>query len=206
MIQGKIVKIMSNLMEFRGSLERNQFVSDHIERLECFLRALVEELFNSNVYTDTLRFWNMELFYQAAALHDIGKIAIREDILLKPDRLTAEEFNEIKNHTIYGEIIINRIRSSFPESKLLSQAQIIAGTHHERWDGTGYPRRLAGKEIPLEGRFVSLVDVFDTLVSRRAYKEALSTGEALKIIKAGKGAQFDPVLTDVFITASKRIA
>ncbi|MDR2478511.1 MAG: HD domain-containing protein [Treponema sp.] len=203
MIQNKIVKIMSNLMEFRGSLERNQFVSDHIEHLEHFLRVLVEELFNRNLYTDRLHFWNMELFFQSAALHDIGKIVIRENILLKPEGLSPDEFAEVQKHTIYGENIISQIRMSFPESKLLNHAQVIAGTHHERWDGLGYPRRLAGEEIPLEGRFVALVDVFDTLISARPYKKALSMGEALKIIKAGRGSQFDPALTDAFLDASR---
>jgi putative two-component system response regulator len=203
-IQKKIVQILSSLMEFRGDFEKKPLINDHIDRIECFLRMLVEEMLRHNLYTDQLRFWNMEIFFQASSLHDIGKIAVRESLLLKPDRLTPDEYEEIKNHAIYGENIISKIRLEFPESKLLTQAQIIAGTHHERWDGGGYPRRLAGESIPLEGRFMALVDVFETLISSRPYKKSFSPGEALRIIKAGKGSQFDPVLTDAFVSAFRR--
>ena len=196
MIQNKILKTLSNLVEFRDG-----FDNEHVERVECFLRVLIEEMFNRNLYMETLRFWNMEIFFQAASLHDIGKIAIRESLLLKPGRLTPDEYEEIKKHAVYGENIISKIRLEFPDSKLLTQAQVIAGTHHERWDGGGYPRRLAGESIPLEGRFMALVDVFETLISSRPYKKSFSLGEALKIIKAGKGSQFDPVLTDAFVNA-----
>jgi putative two-component system response regulator len=199
-IQEKIVKILSNLLEFRGG-----FDNEHVERIECFLRMLVEELYNRNLYIDTLRFWNMEIFFQSAALHDIGKIAIRENILLKPGKLTVEEFDEMKNHTLYGEHIINRLRQDFPESKILTQAQIIAGTHHERWDGSGYPRGLAGTDIPLEGRFMALADVFEALISERTYKKPFSLCEALKIIKEGKGSLFDPEISDAFIAASRHM-
>lgn len=200
MIQNKMVKIMCNLLEFRGG-----FNSEHIERIECFLRALVEEMFKRNLYTDTLRFWNMEIFFQSAALHDVGKIVVRDSILLKPDKLTDEEFDEMKSHTLYGEYIINKARKTFPESKLLAQAQIIAGTHHEKWDGSGYPRHLAGDQIPIEGRLVALADVFDTLISDRSYKRACSFGEALRIIKEGKGRQFDPEIAEAFIAASRHL-
>ncbi|GHV95802.1 hypothetical protein AGMMS50293_21220 [Spirochaetia bacterium] len=200
MIHEKIVKSMSNLLEFRDNADH-----DHIERVECFLRALVEEMFKQNLYTDSLRCWNMELFFLSAALHDIGKIAIKENILLKPGKLTPEEFNEMKNHTIYGEHIISKLRANFPDSKLLAQAQIIAGTHHEKWDGSGYPRGLAGEDIPLEGRFMALADVFDTLISGRIYKKPYSFGEALKIIKTGKGIHFDPQAADAFLTASRNL-
>jgi putative two-component system response regulator len=200
MIQGKIVKILSNLLEFRGGVD-----NEHVERIECFLRVLMNEMFHRSLYTDTLRFWNMEIFFQSAALHDIGKIAVRESILLKPGRLTAEEFDEMKNHTLYGENIINRLRQDFPESRLLAQAQIIAGTHHERWDGSGYPRGLAGENIPLEGRFMALADVFECLISERTYKKPFPQGEALRIIKEGKGSQFDPRISDAFIAASRHM-
>jgi putative two-component system response regulator len=200
MIFGKMVKTLSNLLEFRGGID-----PDHVERIECFLRVLIEEMFNRNVYVDTLRFWNMESFFQSAVLHDIGKIAVRESILLKPGKLSAEEFDEIKKHTIYGEDIINKMRLVFPESKVLAQAQIIAGTHHEKWDGTGYPRGLAGEDIPLEGRFMALADVFESLISERSYKKPCSFVEALQIIKEEAGSYFDPRISDAFITASRHL-
>ena len=200
MIHDEMVTSICNLLEFR-----DVFDNEHIERIECFLRALVEEMLKRNLYTGTLRFWNMELFFQSAALHDVGKIAVRDSILLKPDKLTSEEFDEIKSHTLYGEYIINKVRIHFPESRLLTQAQIIAGTHHERWDGSGYPRQLAGDHIPIEGRLVAIADVFDTLVSERTYKKASSVGDALRIIKEGRGSHFDPQITDAFIAASRHM-
>jgi putative two-component system response regulator len=200
MITEKVVKAMSNLLEFRGNLQ-----NEHTERVECFLRTLVEELYNRNLYTGTMRFWNMELFFQAAALHDVGKIAIPENILLKRGKLNPGEFNQMKNHTVYGEQIIGKVRENFPNSKMLAQAQIIAGTHHERWDGKGYPRGLAGDNIPLEGRFMAVADVFDTLMSERSYKKASSFSDALKVIKSERGTHFDPQITDAFVNASRHL-
>jgi putative two-component system response regulator len=200
MINEKIVKTISNLLEFRGSQE-----NEHTERLECFLRALVEEMFNRNIYTDTMRFWNMDFFFQSAVLHDVGKIAVPERIVLKRGKLNSSEFNEMKNHTCYGEQIISKLRDIFPESRLLAQAQIIAGTHHERWDGTGYPRGLAGEQIPLEGRCMALADVFDALTSERNYRKPCSVGEALQIIRDERGKQFDPLLADAFVSASRHL-
>jgi putative two-component system response regulator len=200
MINEKIVKTISNLLEFRGDQE-----NEHTERVECFLRALVEEMFNRNIYTDVMRFWNMDFFFQSAALHDVGKIAIPERIVLKRGKLNSAEFREMKNHTCYGEHILNKLRNLFPESRLLAQAQIIAGTHHERWDGKGYPRGLAGEQIPLEGRCMALADVFDALTSERSYRTPCSVGEALQIIKEERGKQFDPQLTDAFVSASRHL-
>ncbi|MDR2478857.1 MAG: HD domain-containing protein [Treponema sp.] len=200
MIYSKMVKIMCNLMEFRGGSD-----TGHIERLEFFLRVLVKEMFNRDLYTGTLRFWNIESFYQSAALHDVGKITLPEGLLLKPGKLTETEYNEMKKHTLSGENIIGKAMSSFPESKFLAQAQIIAGTHHEKWDGTGYPRGLAGEHIPIEGRLVALADVFDTLISDRSYKKARPFGEAIQIIKAERGSRFDPGVVDAFVAASRRL-
>jgi putative two-component system response regulator len=119
--------------------------------------------------------------------------------------LNSGEFNQIKNHTLYGEQIIGKVREHFPGSRMLAQAQIIAGSHHERWDGKGYPRGLSGNKIPLEGRFTAVADVFDTLMSERAYKKASSFSDALNIIKSERGAHFDPQITDAFVSASRHL-
>jgi putative two-component system response regulator len=130
----------------------------------------------------------------------VGKIAISDQILKKPGRLDPEEFEEMKKHAAFGVHIIERIEASASGiSDFLQHAKIFAGTHHEKWDGTGYPNGLAEEDIPLQGRIMALADVYDALISERPYKKAFPRAEAVKIIREGKGTQFDPALTDVFV-------
>ena len=143
----------------------------------------------------------MKLFLQSSQLHDVGKIAIRDSILMKPGKLTAEEFNEMKRHTSFGEKVIEKIQESTKENAFLTHAKIMAGTHHEKWDGTGYPRGIAGNDIPLQGRLLALVDVYDALISERPYKKPFPPDQALEIIKDGSGVHFDPVLVEIFTAA-----
>jgi putative two-component system response regulator len=130
----------------------------------------------------------------------VGKIAISDTILNKPGKLSAEEFEEMKKHATFGVQIIERIEASTSASDFLKYAKIFAGTHHEKWDGSGYPGSLSGESMPLQGRIMALADVYDALVSERPYKKTFSHAEAVKIIQDSKGTQFDPVLTDIFIT------
>ncbi|MDR3265014.1 MAG: HD-GYP domain-containing protein, partial [Synergistaceae bacterium] len=139
--------------------------------------------------------------YQSALLHDIGKIAIRDSILLKPGKLTVDEFEEMKKHTIYGEMIIEGIQRDTSENMFLTHAGIMTGTHHENWDGSGYPRGLSGEDIPLQGRMMALVDVYDALVSARPYKRPFSREEALQTMENDAGSKFDPLLTEAFLEA-----
>ncbi len=137
----------------------------------------------------------------AAPLHDLGKVAIPDEILLKPGRLTAEEFEVVKEHTQVGMRILSGSRS-----RLLQLAEEIALTHHERWDGGGYPYGLSGQDIPLSGRIIAVVDVFDALTNRRPYKEAWSQNSALEEIKRLSGIHFDPLVVHAFtlVLASER--
>ena len=132
---------------------------------------------------------------RAAPLHDIGKIAIPDSILLKPDKLTAEEREIIKSHTLIGARIL-----AGSQSELLRVASEIALTHHERWDGNGYPNGLAGAAIPLVGRLVAVADVFDALAHQRPYKHAWPINEAAAEISSQSGRQFDPAVVEVFKT------
>ena len=136
----------------------------------------------------------VEAIQYASPLHDIGKIAIPDRILLKPGKLTAEEYEEMKQHPAYGSRILEKA-----ESKLLQMAQRIAYAHHERYDGTGYPRGLAGEAIPLEARIVSLADVFDALTSKRVYKQGWSVEQALEYVRNQAGKQFDPQVVEAFL-------
>jgi putative two-component system response regulator len=137
----------------------------------------------------------VELLRVAATLHDVGKIGIPDQILLKPGRLTSEEFDLIKSHTTIGGTILGDSKFA-----LLDMAREIALSHHERWDGTGYPRGLKGEVIPLSGRIVTIADVFDALTHDRPYKRAWSLEEAVVEVKKLSGHQFDPHLVDVFLS------
>jgi putative two-component system response regulator len=139
---------------------------------------------------------------QSAQLHDVGKIAVKDSILQKPGKLTSDEFEEIKKHTIFGEDVISKIKKKTSEQAFLEHAGIFAGTHHEKWDGSGYPRGLKGLEIPLQGRLMAIADVYDALVSDRPYKKAFTHEEATNIISQGKGTHFEPELVDVFLKLS----
>jgi putative two-component system response regulator len=198
-LQNAVLKTMSNLVE-----SRDDVTGGHIERTERYLGLLTGEMILQGVYRDVLDSWDLKLFLQSAQLHDVGKIAIRDSILMKVGPLTKEEFEEMKKHTIFGEKVIEKIQQSARESMFLTHAKIMAGTHHEKWDGTGYPRGIAGSNIPLQGRLMALVDVYDALTSVRPYKKAFSSGEAVQIIREGSGIQFDPALIDVFARAAPR--
>jgi len=195
-LQNAILKTMSNLVEYRDDVTGN-----HVERSELLLRLLTEEMIRQNVYADEVKNWDFKFFPQSAQLHDVGKIAIKDDILLKPAKLTVDEFNEMKKHTFFGEKVIEKIQESAMESVFLTHAKIMAGTHHEKWDGSGYPRGIAGLEIPLQGRLMAIVDVYDALVSERPYKKPFSQDQSLKIIKEGSGVHFDPALVEIFTAA-----
>ena len=136
----------------------------------------------------------IEILFSAAPMHDVGKISIPDNILMKPGKLTDTEFNIIKTHTLAGAKILSNSKA-----KVIQAAQQIALTHHEKWNGKGYPQGLAGQEIPLIGRIVGIVDVFDALTSHRPYKDPYPLEIALNIIKKERGEHFDPDVTDVFL-------
>jgi len=147
----------------------------------------------------------IEFLYKSAPLHDIGKVGIPDRILLKPEQLTPQEFEIMKTHTTIG---LNAITSSerlidSPNS-FLRFAREIAWTHHERWDGRGYPRGIAGEAIPLSGRIMAVADVYDALISRRVYKPAFEHGKAVSIIREESGTLFDPEIVEAFLEAADR--
>ncbi|MDR1020479.1 MAG: response regulator [Synergistaceae bacterium] len=200
-LQNALLKTISDLVEFRDDV-----TGGHVERTGRLLELLLDEMTRSGIYADIIKTWDKRLFFQSAQLHDVGKIAIKDSILLKPGKLSPDEFDEMKKHTTFGENIINRIEQDSRKSVFLTQARVMAGTHHEKWNGMGYPRGLSGKDIPLEGRMMAIVDVYDALVSERPYKKAFSHEDALGIIAEEAGRQFDPLLADVFVGASAKIA
>jgi putative two-component system response regulator len=184
-------------MEYRDGV-----TGGHIERTQGYLGVLLNAMSESGLYSEETSTWEKGLVLQSAQLHDVGKIAIKDSILLKPGRLTDEEFEIIKTHAAFGERVIEKIKESTSERSFLEYARILAGSHHEKWDGTGYPRSLKGEEIPLLGRIMAIADVYDALVSDRPYKNAFSHEDAAKIISDGRGTHFDPALVDLFLSVS----
>jgi putative two-component system response regulator len=136
---------------------------------------------------------------KSAPLHDIGKVGVSDRILLKPAKLTDEEFEEMKQHTVYGRDAILAAERKLGNTSFLRFARDIAYTHHERWDGSGYPEGLRGDQIPVAGRLMALADSYDAITSERVYKSPLSHEKAVKIIVEEKGAQFDPAVVDAFL-------
>jgi len=200
-LQNSILKTMSNLVEYRDFV-----TGGHIERTQHGVNLLLDEIKKQNLFAEIIDDWDMNLILQSVQLHDVGKIAISDLILNKPAQLTQEEYEEMKKHTVFGFKIIERIEAESGESELLNHAKIFALTHHEKWDGTGYPNGLHGDNIPLQGRIMAVADVYDALISDRPYKKAFSHEEAVKIMIDGKGTQFDPVLVDLFIRINDKLS
>ena len=179
--------------------------SSHIERTSTYLKIFIEELLVRGVYADEMIEMDCDLLISSARLHDVGKILISDVILNKPDKLTEDEYEIMKSHTTEGERIIDRIVSRTGNNMIfLHNAKLFAGSHHERWDGKGYPRGLKGTAIPLQGRIMAFIDVYDALTSERPYKKPCSPDEAMEMIMDNSGTQFDPLLADVFSRAKEK--
>ena len=193
MLQNAVLTTVVDLVEFR-----DRHTGGHIARTRYYLKALTDELIRQDIYTDELAAWDMDSFLSSALLHDVGKIAISDLILNKPGKLTPDEFEIMKTHVTVGVDAIEKILHSTEDHVFLHHALLTTGTHHEKWDGNGYPMGLKGKNIPLEGRLMALADVYDALISIRPYKEKFTRTEARKMIEDGAGKHFDPTLVDVF--------
>jgi putative two-component system response regulator len=192
-LQNSILNAVTEMVEFRDGI-----TGGHIERTQSYLKLLVDKLLTEKIYWNEVSSWNLDFLVPSAQLHDVGKIAISDAILNKPGRLTPEEFEVMKNHASIGEKAIENIMKKTPESDFLYHAKIFAGTHHEKWDGSGYPRGLYHADIPLQGRLMAVADVYDALIAIRPYKPPLSVQEAERIILEGREKHFDPVLTELF--------
>jgi putative two-component system response regulator len=171
----------------------------HLERMREYCRVLAEELSETGGYSDVLDGEYVQLLYLTSPLHDIGKVGIPDRVLLKPGKLTSEEFEVMKQHTLIGGSTLDAAASAHPEAQFLTMARDIALTHHERFDGLGYPYGLRGEQIPLCGRITALADVYDALTSKRVYKPAFDHEVTRQIILDGRGTQFDPDVVDAFL-------
>jgi putative two-component system response regulator len=193
-LQDALLQAMAELVECR-----DDNTGGHIARTQGYLSVLLDAVTRSGIAPEETSTWDIRLILKSAQLHDVGKIAIRDDILNKLGKLTDMEFEEIKKHAAFGGAVIDKIKESTSEQAFLEYAKIFAVMHHERWDGSGYPNGLKGEEIPLLGRLMAIADVYDALRSDRPYKKAFTHEESVKIIMDGKGTHFDPSLTDLFM-------
>ncbi len=177
---------------------RDPETGHHLERVQRYSRRLAETLAESYNGAELIDADFIRLVYQTSPLHDIGKVGIPDAILLKPGKLTSEEYEIMKSHASIGAETLDAALMNYPQARFLQVARDIAASHHERWDGKGYPQGLAGHHIPLSARIVALADVYDALTSRRVYKEAFTHEVARDIIVAERGTQFDPQVVDAF--------
>jgi putative two-component system response regulator len=171
----------------------------HLERMREYCRIIVEDLAQRPEFCDVVDGEFVQTIYLTSPLHDIGKVGVPDRILLKPGKLTAEEYEIMKQHTVIGGRTLDAALQAYPEARYLQMARDIAWAHHEKYDGTGYPRGLAGEDIPFCGRIAALADVYDALTTKRVYKEAFSHDRAREIILEGRGKHFDPAIVDAFL-------
>ena len=192
--QDAIIQSMTSL-----AMTRHSETGGHIQRTRHYVKALADRLKAHPRFRDALDDNTIDLLFRLAPLHDIGKIAMRDHVLLKPGPLTAEEYEEMKEHAALGAEAFLRAERIVGNDSFLRLAGELALTHQERWDGTGYPKGLAKEEIPLSGRLMAVADVYDAITHSRVYQDAVSHETAVEIMKQGRGTHFDPDILDAFL-------
>ncbi|TAL18095.1 HD domain-containing protein [bacterium] len=189
---------LAKLAEFR-----DEETGKHLDRIQEYCRVLAEELTKHPDFGSYITPVYVEDLCLSSILHDIGKVGIPDAILQKPGKLTPKEYEAIKIHTTLGGEALGAIENKLTERSFLTLGKEVAFNHHERWDGSGYPRGLAGEDIPLSARIVSVADVYDSVTSDRCYQKSMSHEEAIGIIAKGRGTAFDPRIADAFLARQK---
>ena len=192
------IEAMATLAEWR-----DPETGGHIKRTQHYVRTLAEYMAALPGYQRILSKNMIEMLYLSAPLHDVGKVSTPDAILFKPGRLTPEEFEQMKLHTVHGRDLLFAAEQRLGSDSFLSIAHDIAYCHHERWDGKGYPRGIREEAIPLSARLMSVADVYDALASKRVYKPALPHEKVMEIIREGRESQFDPHVVDAFIATQE---
>jgi putative two-component system response regulator len=194
LVQAVTIEGLATLAEYR-----DPETGGHIKRTQNYVKVLAKKLKEHPRFRDGLNDEIIELLYMSAPLHDVGKVGVPDHILLKADKLTDDEFGEMKKHTNYGHDALWVTEQKLGDDSFLRHAREIAYTHQEKWDGSGYPSGLKGDEIPISGRLMALADVYDALISKRIYKPPFPHEKAVEIIVEGKGKHFDPDIVDAFV-------
>lgn len=200
MMQKALIMVLADIVE-----SRDKNTGAHVRKTAAYTEIILHKMKEKGYYSDVLTDDYINDVVDSAPLHDVGKIHVPDAILNKPGRLNDEEFSIMKTHTTAGKDIISEAIELVPNSGYLNEARNLAGYHHEKWDGTGYPTGIAGEEIPLSARVMAVADVFDALVSKRSYKEPFTFEAAMKIITDGSGRHFDPLVVDAFVSAEDKV-
>ena len=196
----EIVTSFATLVESRDSS-----TGSHVKRTKSYVKILLDEIKTNNLYSSIMTKDFEDKMMNAAPMHDIGKISIPDTILQKPGKLTDEEYSVMKKHSVLGGEIIQEIFKDMDDKEFLNIAYDVTRYHHEKWNGNGYPEGLVGKEIPFSARIMAIADVFDAISAKRCYRDAMPLDKCFAIIKEGKGVDFDPVLTDLFLNAKEKV-
>ncbi len=196
----EIVTSFATLVESRDSS-----TGSHVKRTKSYVKILLDEIKTNNLYSSIMTKDFEDKMMNAAPMHDIGKISIPDTILQKPEKLTDEEYSVMKKHSVLGGEIIQEIFKDMDDKEFLNIAYDVTRYHHEKWNGNGYPEGLVGKEIPFSARIMAIADVFDAISAKRCYRDAMPLDKCFAIIKEGKGVDFDPVLTDLFLNAREKV-
>ena len=183
---------------------RDDDTGQHIERVQTFSRVLAEQMREMRLYVATLTAAFIDNLYQTASLHDIGKVGTPDSVLLKPGKLTPEEFAEMKKHSALGANTLATVFKRHPDNQFLSMGVEVARSHHEKWHGSGYPDGIKGTAIPLAARIVALADFYDALTSKRCYRPPFSHEDTCRMIEEGRGTHFDPDVVTAFSALNGR--
>jgi putative two-component system response regulator len=200
-LENSIVTSFAELIECK-----DDNVGTHVLRTGKYVEILGRELLAGGIFADELNEPDLDMIIRAAPFHDVGKIGVSDTLLLKEGALTGEEYEEVKKHTLIGARFLDAIYQRTPEQHYLKFAKLIAESHHEKYDGTGYPRGLAGNDIPLCARIMTVANVYDGCITDRVYRKALSHEEACTVILEGKGTWFDPRIVEIFEGVKDRFA
>lgn len=177
---------------------RDDDTGQHLERTQIYCEMVARRLMHKQAFPDLVDERFIETIYWASPLHDVGKVAVPDQVLCKQGKLTDEEFEIMKSHTLRGSETLRLVTESYPDNDFIKMGLAIARSHHEKWNGTGYPDRLKGEEIPLAARIMAVADVYDALTSKRCYKEAMTHQQAADIISRDSGSHFDPTVVEAF--------
>jgi putative two-component system response regulator len=202
-----IMDLQLNTLDVLAELaeQRDTSTGSHIRRSERCFEVLLDAMTASGDFAAEMETWDVPALLRGVKLHDIGKIAITDAILKKPGKLTPEEFEVMKTHVVFGVKFIEKLERNSRDALFLQYAKTLAAHHHEKWDGSGYPDGIAGEAIPLLGRIMAVVDVYEALTGARPYKEAFDHDTAARIVVEGRGTYFDPLLVDLFVSCSGRM-
>lgn len=221
MLCGRTTSLLSNLLGTKEELSKyheemimgfatlvenkDGSTGGHIKRTTMYVKLLAEELCNRGLYQDVLTKEYVDTLCKAAPMHDIGKISVPDVILQKPGKLTAEEFQRMKEHTVSGGQIIQETFGHLENKQYTQMAYEVARYHHEKWNGKGYPEGLKRKEIPLCARIMAIADVFDAVSEKRCYRDAMPLDKCFDIILDGSGQDFEPILVEVFLDIRDKV-